>query len=132
MVEDCITSFTRGGGNYTITVGEPTTKSANYLRSLELTITRSPYNSGCPKGGCSTSARVAQLDKIEIERFVPVRGSRKFVGGPGAPPKSFTVPTRERLVYGILHDPPGGLSYATWKKSTKFGEWVPRVASVVQ
>jgi hypothetical protein len=49
-------------------------------------------------------ARIAlDLGTLEITRYIPVKGEYQEFGVP----KTVTVPTGNRLVYNVLHDPPG-------------------------
>jgi hypothetical protein len=51
-----------------------------------------------------------QLDTVNIVRWVPIIGELQISGDV---PKLLTVPTDKAMIFGILHDPPGGLSSAS-------------------
>jgi hypothetical protein len=78
----------------------PPTPFFYHMRQLTLTITRSPYTYNCPASGCVSAELVEALDVVTIERFVPVLGVMVVSGDV---PKTLTVPTRNRLVFNVLH-----------------------------
>jgi hypothetical protein len=83
----------------------PTT---GFMRKFSITVERVPYDHDCnPESGCDKKGMeliAAALDTVTITRYIPVRGLYKEFG----PPKTVTVPTGDRLVFNVLHDPPGG------------------------
>jgi hypothetical protein len=83
----------------------PTT---GFMREFSITVERVPYDHDCdPTSGCDITGTewiAAALDIVTITRYIPVRGLYKEFG----PPKTVTVPTGDRLVFNVLHDPPGG------------------------
>ena len=82
--------------------GEPTPWSF-HQRKMKLAFRRAPYTHGCPIAGCDTSTLRAELDLVTVERWVPVLGNMIVSGDV---PKTFTVPTKNRIVFAVLHDPP--------------------------
>jgi hypothetical protein len=102
----------------TITTGTPTLESHS-LRYLELEMKREPYTH-CPgPGGCGTRYVNSQVltaqDSVQLVRWVPVTGVVVL----GNVPKTLTVATRNNLVFNVLHDPPGGGSFATWSEGSE-------------
>jgi hypothetical protein len=97
--------------------GEPTIwASDNYLRELSLTAMRKPYIHSCPPtAGCDSKEVMTRMGVVKITKFVPVLGTREISGDVK---KSYTVSTGATLVFNTIHDPPGGLSSATWAESS--------------
>jgi hypothetical protein len=100
-----------------LTVGEPTLFNNN-LRRLVLRVQRRAYTFGCAPPNCNylTTGGFFNLDTVVITRFVPVIGDLTISGDV---PRTLTVPTRSNMVFNVLHDPPGGLSTATWSEGTE-------------
>ena len=95
-----------GNATFFLRAGEPTPWNF-HQRRMKLTFRRSPYTYDCPAAGCDTSL-TNDLDVITVERWVPVLGNMLVSGDV---PKTFTVPTRDRLVFNVLHDPPVRLRF---------------------
>jgi hypothetical protein len=120
--ENCTLAISETG-NLTIQIKAGAPTMYNYfLRQLQLTVTRTPYSYSCPTnpdGAVACPSEVLKdLDTVQFDRWVPVMGNLVISGGV---PKTFTVPTGNRLIFNILHDPPGGLSSATWEESSSMG-----------
>jgi hypothetical protein len=116
--KECMNEFKAGELTLPINIGPPSLlPEDHYLRDLKLTVMRNPYTHGCGDNCFSESAQYVfeQLDVVEIERWVPVTG----ISVAGEVPRTFTVPTRERLVFNVLHDPPGGSSWASWTEGSQ-------------
>jgi hypothetical protein len=120
---NCTVPFKNGNKTVSVVAGAPT-KWNFFLREIKLTVTRTPYTYSCPipigggKPVCPANA-LEDLDQVILGRWVPVTGNLIISGGV---PKTYTVPTGNRLIFNVLHDPPGGLSTATWEEesSTSF------------
>jgi hypothetical protein len=90
--ENCTHAITKGGNlTIKITTGQPTMFN-HFLRQLQITVTRTPYDHSCPTNidgavACPAFA-LQELDVVFLDQWVPVTGNLVISGGV---PKTFTV-----------------------------------------
>lgn len=104
-VKSCVAKFV-------VNVGPPK-QTPPHLAKMTLFIARKPYTH-C-REQCTITDQMNSRRRIKVARYVGILGDIEKDG----PPQTFTASTGKSLVFDVLHDPPGGLSTATWTEGSE-------------